>query len=219
MMPFYLNFLRDASTVSIYLLFFTVLFFRVLKGKIKDNDLRLFANIWLTVAVIAQILMTFVRKYYGVSNIPVANIFIMIELPILSFIMLRIRKRVKNIDVNYKIWSYIILGCLVFHFFENINLIQKGALLFTVIIYFQITVSMINNEEFDFENKNKFYKNPFLLLNAGIFLKAFGYSFFLIYNIDYKFPLSIYSLVNLGVQALFIAVIIFYYNDKKLYDD
>jgi hypothetical protein len=218
-MPFYLNLLRDASTISIYILFFIVLFLRLFKGKIQDNDLRLFANIWLPVAVIAQILMTFVRKYYGVSNIPIANVFIMVELPILSFIMLRIRKRVKNIDTNYKAWAYVILGCFISHFFEDFSLIQKGALLFTVIIYFQITVSLINNEEFDFEKKTKFYRDPFLLLNAGIFLKAFGYSFFLIYNIDYKFPLSVYSLVNLGVQALFIASIIFYYKNKELLDN
>ena len=95
-MPTYLNILREASTISIYVLFFIVLLFRITKGKIQDSELRLFVNLWLPIAVIAQILMTFIRKHYGISNIPVANAFIMVEFPILSFIMLRIRKRKKT---------------------------------------------------------------------------------------------------------------------------
>jgi len=214
-MPAYLTLLRDASTVSIYVLFFIVFFFRIVKGKIQNNELHLFANLWLPIAVIAQILMTFVRKHYGISNIPIANIFIMVELPILSFIMLRISKKVKSININYKVWLYVILGCVITHFFEDFHSIQKGALLYTIVIYFQLTVSFINIEDFDSENKNKFYNDPFLLLNAGIFLKAFGYSFFLIYNIDYKFPLGVYSLINLGVQFLFAATIVSYYKGIK----
>ena len=214
-MPTYLNILREASTISIYVLFFIVLLFRITKGKIQDNELRLFANLWLPIAVIAQILMTFIRKHYGISNIPVANAFIMVEFPILSFIMLRIRKREKNININYKVWVYVILGCFIIHYFEDFNSIQKGALLYTIVIYFQLTVSFISIEDFDSEDKNKFYNDPLLLLNAGVFLKAFGYSFFLIYNIDYKFPLGVYSLVNLGVQLLFAATIISYYKMEK----
>ncbi len=214
-MPAYLNLLRDASTFSIYVLFLIVLFFRVVKGKIDDNNLKVFTNIWLPLAVIAQISMTFVRKHYGTSNIPIANVFIMLELPVLVYILLRIRKKLKNTDINYKVWLVLIVISILLHLFEDFYSIQKEALLLTVIIYFQLTVSSVDIEDFDMEINNKFYQNPLLLLNAGIFLKAFGYSFFLIYQIDYKFPLSIYSLVNLGVQILFVMVIIFYYKNNK----
>ncbi len=214
-MPIYLNLLRDASTFSIYVLFFLVLFYRIAKGRIDDNNFRMFTNIWLPLAVIAQILMTFVRKHYGTSNIPIANVFIMLELPVLTYILLGIRKKLKNINTNYKIWLLLIIVSILLHFFEDFYSIQKEALLLTIIIYFQLTVSLVDIEDFDMENKYKFYQNPLLLLNAGVFLKAFGYSFFLIYQIDYKFPLSIYSLVNLGVQILFVMAIIFYYKNNK----
>ena len=45
---------------------------------------------------------------------------------------------------------------------------------------------------------DKFYSDPYSLLHIAVFIKAFGYSYFLIYQTDYTFPLSIYSGLNLN---------------------
>ena len=205
-MPQYLNLLREASAASIYILFVEVILLLLLKGKVKDRDLQIFAYILLPIAVTTQLLMTHFRYNLNISNLSVMNIYLMIEFVILVLILLRIRKKVKGVEANYKIWSAIILGGILIHFINELNSLHTAAMLYTAIIFFNLTMSFI-----DMDNVEEFFKDPYALLNIGIFVKAFGYSYFTIYQIDYRFPLSVYSAVNLLVQIIFFLLIYTYY--------
>lgn len=209
-MPYYLNLLREASIISIYILFAEVLLLAIFKGTIKDKNIQIFAYIWLPVAVLAQFLMTFFRSNLGISNLPVMNIYLMVELIILSLLMYRIRAKFKDKPINYKIWFVTIIIGIIIHFTYELDSIHNAAILYTAIVYFNLSISFIEIEKLD-----QFYKDYSLLLNLGIFVKAFGYSYFTIYQIDYKFPLAIYSIVNLFIQIIFFITILVYYNSLK----
>ena len=105
-----LDLLRDASIYSIFVLLVVVLISLIFIGKIKDRDLQLFAYIWLPIAALTQFLMTYFRISLGESNLPIMNIYLVIEFLLLVFILLNIRKRKKGIVPNYKIWSIVLAG-------------------------------------------------------------------------------------------------------------
>jgi len=81
---------------------------------------------------------------------------------------------------------------------------------YIAIIYFQITIKYLDPNKVE-----NFYTDPYLIFNLTLFIKAIGYSYFLIYLSDYRFPLSIYSGINIIVQILFIVTLLFYYNHEK----
>jgi hypothetical protein len=83
-------------------------------------------------------------------------------------------------------------------------------MLFIAVVYFQLSIN-----SFELEKIDTLLKDPFTLFNITIFVKAFGYSYFLIYQTDYTFPLSIYSGVNLLVQILFAITLFLYYKTLK----
>ena len=82
-------------------------------------------------------------------------------------------------------------------------------MLYTAIIYFNLTMSFL-----DMDKVEEFFKDPYSLLNIGIFVKAFGYSYFTIYQIDYRFPFGVISVVNLLVQTIFFLLIYVYYKKE-----
>lgn len=209
-MPYYLNLLRGASIISIYILFAEVLLLTIFKGKIKDKNIQIFAYIWLPFAVMSQFLMTYFRSNLGISNLPVMNIYLMIELIILSLLIFKIREKIKGKPINYKIWFVTILIGIIIHFTYELDSIHNAAILYTAIVYFNLSISFI-----EIEKLAQFYKDFYLLLNLGVFVKAFGYSYFTIYQIDYKFPLAVYSIVNLFTQIIFFVTILIYYNSIK----
>lgn len=209
-MPYYLNLLREASIISIFILFAEVLLLTIFKGKIKDKNIQIFAYIWLPFAVISQFLMTYFRSNLGISNLPVMNIYLMIELIILSLLIYKIREKIKGKPINYKIWFATILIGIIIHFTYELDSIHNAAILYTAIVYFNLSISFI-----EIEKLAQFYKDFYLLLNLGVFVKAFGYSYFTIYQIDYKFPLAVYSIVNLFTQIIFFVTILIYYNSIK----
>lgn len=209
-MPYYLNLLRGASIISIYILFAEVLLLTIFKGKIKDKNIQIFAYIWLPFAVMSQFLMTYFRSNIGISNLPVMNIYLMIELIILSLLIFKIREKIKGKPINYKIWFATILIGIIIHFTYELDSIHNAAILYTAIVYFNLSISFI-----EIEKLAQFYKDYYLLLNLGVFVKAFGYSYFTIYQIDYKFPLAVYSIVNLFTQIIFFVTILIYYNSIK----
>lgn len=205
-MPEYLNLLRDVSIASIYILFAEVIIFLFFKGKIKDKTLQLFAYIWLPLAVVTQSLMTSFRNYWHLPNLPVMNIYLILELILMILIGLKIREEVKGVKINYKIWTFLILLGILIHLTDNLNSLHVSAMLYTAILFFNISISSI-----ELENIENILKNPYLLINFGIFSKAVGYSYFTIYQIDYKFPLGIYSLLNILGQLFFFLSIFSYY--------
>ena len=85
----------------------------------------------------------------------------------------------------------------------------SSYILFTAIVFFQLSINYI-----DLNKVDTFLQDPYSLFNITVFVKAFGYSYFLIYQVDYKFPLSIYSGVNLMVQMLLLLTVIQYYRVK-----
>jgi hypothetical protein len=209
-MPEYLSILREASVNSIYALFILVVIFLIFKGRIKEHEFVILYYVWLPLAVITQILMTYYRLHLEKSNLQIMNIYLMFEFIILTIILLQIRKKVKGIKSNYKIWSIIFLVGILIHFIYDMNTIHNAAMLYIAVIYFNLTVSFI-----DLNKVEDLFKNPYSLLNITIFVKAFGYSYFLIYQTDYRFPLSVYSGVNLMVQMMFAATLFHYYQYKK----
>jgi len=116
----------------------------------------------------------------------------------------------RNVNINYTIWWTIIGGGVLVHFLYDFNTIHNAAMLYLAVVYFQLTVNFIDLNKID-----DFIKDHYTLLNITIFVKAFGYSYFLIYQADYTFPLSIYSGVNLLVQVLFAVTLIQYYRNRK----
>ncbi len=210
-MPEYLDLLRTLSIASIYILLAEVFILFLIKGKIKNHNFQLFAYVWLPLAVITQFLMTYFRLTLGKSNLPLMNLYLIIELIILVYILLNIRKEYRGIEINYKIWSVVILAGILIHLTDELNSLHSAAMLYTAIVYFNITISFI-----DLEKVDVLYKDPFALLNLGVFVKAFGYSYFTIYQIDYKFPLIIYSGVNLLVQIIFFLAVLSYYRQLNL---
>jgi len=104
----------------------------------------------------------------------------------------------------------IIFGGVLVHLLDPISTLHNSAMLYIAIVYFQISVNFI-----DLNKVEEFVQNPYSILNIALFVKAFGYSYFLIYQTDYKFPLSIYSALNLLVQILFAVSLILYYKDLK----
>lgn len=214
-MPEYLSLLRSVSTYSIFTLFAFVALLRILKGKIFDREIWVFFNIWLPLFVVAQIVMTVSARIFH-NNIPILNAGIFIELPIMLYIFLRIRRRLKSTSINLKFWVAIVLGVLLVHLFEGLYEIHNYALLLTAIIYFHITISIVDQKSIDWLGENGFYKHPLFILNLGLFTKAFAYSYFLIYLIDYKFPLAIYSGLNILIQFIFAMAIWRYYSDFRV---
>ncbi|MCB9210905.1 MAG: hypothetical protein H6609_16180 [Ignavibacteriales bacterium] len=134
----------------------------------------------------------------------------MLEFTIIIVVLLLAREHIKGIKTNYKIWGTVILFGILLHFIDDFNKIHNSAMLFIAIIYFQLTVSFI-----DLDRVEKFLTDPYSLLHISIFVKAFGYSYFLIYQTDYTFPLSIYSAVNLVVQILLGTTLFLYYKSQK----
>lgn len=205
-MPYYIDLFRYLSIASIYVLLAEVLFLYIIRGRINDIELKIFAYIWLPLAVVAQSVMSYLRLTLNISNLPVMNIYLMIELLLFSFILFRIRSKIKSKPINYNIWFLTFIIGIVIHFTYELNSIHTAAIMYTAIVYFNLTIGSIEIEKIE-----QFYKDFYLLLNLGIFVKAFGYSYFTIYQIDYKFSLAVYSLVNLLVQIIFFITILVYY--------
>ena len=209
-MPEYLSLLRNASVGSIYALFGFVIILLLFKGKIKDRKFVILYYVWLPIAVITQFLMTYFRLQLHRSNLLIMNIYLMLEFTIIIVVLLLAREHIKGIKTNYKIWGTVILFGILLHFIDDFNKIHNSAMLFIAIIYFQLTVSFI-----DLDRVEKFLTDPYSLLHISILVKAFGYSYFLIYQTDYTFPLSIYSAVNLVVQILLGTTLFLYYKSQK----
>jgi hypothetical protein len=121
-----------------------------------------------------------------------------------------VRERTKGVKPNYKIWGPLLTAGVLFHFIYELDTIHNAAMLFIAVVYFQLTVNYIDLNKID-----KFYLDHYSLLNITIFTKAIGYSYFLIYQTDYRFPLSVFSGVNLIVQILFGITIWNYYRNTK----
>lgn len=209
-MPSYLSILRSISIYSIFALFIIVAYLLLVKGKIREFEFALIYYVWLPIAVLTQFLMTYFRVEHFGSNLPVMNIYLMIEFTIFVYVLLQIRSKTKGIKNNNILWIVIVLVSYITHLFDDFNSIHNAAMLYMSIIYFQITVNNIDLNEIE-----KIYNDPFTLFNIAVFIKAFGYSYFLIYRLDYKFPLSIYSIVNLMVQVILVITILFYYKKEK----
>ncbi len=207
-MPEYLSLLRELSINSIYALFILVLIFTFIKGRIKNNIFIWVFYLWLPIAIVTQFLMTFYRINLGKSNLPIMNIYLMIEFTLFVIILLNVKKNVFGKNNNYKIWGFIIFIGLALHFIDKLDTIHSAAMLFIAIVYFQLSIN-----SFELEKIGELLKDPFTVLNITIFVKAFGYSYFLIYQTDYTFPLSIYSGVNFLVQILFAVTLILYYKN------
>lgn len=119
-----------------------------------------------------------------------------------------VREKTKGVKPNYKIWGPVLAAGVLFHFIYELDTIHNAAMLFVAVVYFQLTVNYIDLNKID-----KFYLDQYSLLNITIFTKAIGYSYFLIYQTDYRFPLSVFSGVNLIVQILFGITIWVYYRN------
>ena len=209
-MPEYLELLRTSSIVSIYILLAEIVVLFLIWGKIKDRTLQIFAYVWVPFAALTQFFMTYFRLNLHKSNLPLMNIYLIIEMILLIYVLLKIRETYKNKEINSLIWVAVILVGIALHLSDELNSLHSAAILYTAIVYFNLTISFV-----DLEKENKIYRNPYALINLGVFVKAVGYSYFTIYNIDYKFPLGIYSALNLLVQAIFFIAIIFYYRQEK----
>jgi hypothetical protein len=207
-MPEYLSILREASVASIYILFVFVILLFIIKGKIQLKEFQILYYIWLPAAVVTQFFMTYFRLSLGKSNLPIMNIYLMFEYVILVIVLLMVRERTRGIKPNSKLWSLIIAAGILTHFLYEFETIHNAAMLFIAIVYFQLTVNYIDLNKID-----KFYLDESSLLNITIFIKAVGYSYFLIYQTDYRFPLSIFSGVNLIVQVMFGITIWTYYKN------
>ncbi|MBK8944509.1 MAG: hypothetical protein IPM32_04470 [Ignavibacteriae bacterium] len=207
-MPEYLSLLRELSVNSIYALAVLVIILLFVKGKIVNQEFKFVYYVWLPIAVITQFLMTYYRVILGNSNLPIMNFYLMIEFTLFVIILLQVKKNIFGKKINFKIWGFIILIGLALHLIDKLDTIHSAAMLFVAIIYFQLSVNSIDLERID-----ELLKNPFTVLNITIFVKAFGYSYFLIYQTDYTFPLSIYSGVNFLVQILFALTLIMYYKN------
>jgi hypothetical protein len=205
-MPYYLSILREASVYSIYVLFFIVILLLITKGRIKDNEFAYLFYLWLPIAVVSQFFMTHYRLTYRESNLFIMNIYFMIEFGIITYVLLRVRKRVKGLSINKKTWTIIIIAGILIHFIYELDSIHNAAILFIVVVYFHLSVSFIDLNKID-----TIYNDPYSVFNITIFTKAFGYSYFLIYQTDYKFPLIIFSGVNLFVQILFAYTLFLFY--------
>jgi hypothetical protein len=209
-MPFYLSILREASVYSIYALFIIVILLLITKGRIKNHEFSFLFYLWLPIAVVSQFFMTYYRLTFRESNLFIMNIYFMIEFGIVTYVLLRVRKRVKGLNINKKTWTVIILVGILIHFIYELDSIHNAAILFMVIVYFHLTVSFIDLNKIDI-----IYNDTYTIFNITIFTKAFGYSYFLIYQTDYKFPLIIFSGVNLFVQILFAYTLFLFYEKVR----
>lgn len=209
-MPEYLFLLREASVASIYVLFLVVVILSLLKGRIKQNEFVILYYIWLPIALCSQLLMTYFRFYLSQSNLFIMNIYLMIEFVLFTIILLIIREKKRGIKTIYKIWGPILVSGILIHFIYDFNTVHSWAMLYIAIIYFQITIKYLDPNKVE-----NFYTDPYLIFNLTVFVKAIGYSYFFIYLSDYRFPLSIYSGINIIVQILFIVTVLFYYNHEK----
>lgn len=205
-MPHYLSILREASVDSIYVLFFIVILLLFIKGRIKEHEFSILFYLWLPIAVVSQFLMTYYRLTFRESNLFIMNIYFMIEFGILTYILLLVRRRVKGLKINKKTWTIIIIAGILIHFINELDSIHNAAILYIVVVYFHLTVSFIDLNKID-----SIFNDPYSIFNITIFTKAFGYSYFLIYQTDYKFPLIIFSGVNLFVQILFAYTLFLFY--------
>ncbi|MFZ1288749.1 MAG: hypothetical protein WAR79_01570 [Melioribacteraceae bacterium] len=209
-MPEYLSLLRELSVNSIYALFILVIILALLKGRIRYREFIFVFYVWLPIAVVTQFLMTYFRIYLSKSNLPIMNIYLMVEFTLFVIILLEIKKNIMGKKINYKLWIFIIVSGLAVHFIDKLDTIHSAAMLFIAVVYFQLSIN-----SFELEKIDTLLKDPFTLFNITIFVKAFGYSYFLIYQTDYTFPLSIYSGVNLLVQILFAITLFLYYKTLK----
>jgi hypothetical protein len=209
-MPGYLEILREASVASIYILFITVIIFLIARGRIRDVRLASLFYGWLPAAVLTQFLMTFIRLQYGKSNLPIMNFYLILEFIIFVIILVKIREKEKKILINYKLWAVIIAAGVLTHFIYEFDKIHNASMFYIAVVYFQLSVNFIDLNKID-----KFISDPYSLLHIAVFVKAFGYSYFLIYQSDYTFPLSIYSALNLLVQLILILTLIQYYKYEQ----
>lgn len=205
-MPKYLSLLREASVDSIYVLLILALLLLFVKGRIKEHEFSTLYYIWLPIAVLTQISMTYYRVTVGESNLFIMNIYLMLEFSLLTYILLKIRYKRRGTKINRNAWLMIIGVGILSHFIYKPNSIHNASMLYMIIIYFNLTVSF-----FDLNNIEDIFRDPYWLVNITIFTKAFGYSYFLIYQTDYEFPLIIFSFVNLLVQILFTYTLFIYY--------
>lgn len=210
-MPEYLSILREASVASIYILFVFVILLFIINGKIQLKEFQILFYIWLPIAVVTQFIMTYFRLSLGISNLTIMNIYLIFEYVILVTVLLLVREKTRGKKTNYKLWVIILAAGVLTHFLYEFETIHNASMLFLTIVYFQLTINYI-----DLKRTDKFYLDQFSLLNITIFIKAIGYSYFLIYQTDYRFPLSIFSGVNIIVQALFGITIWVYYKNTKL---
>ncbi|PID62392.1 MAG: hypothetical protein CR986_01790 [Ignavibacteriae bacterium] len=187
-----------------------VLFFLFIKGRIKEKEFVLLFYVLTPIAVVTQFLMTYIRDVHHSSNLPVMNTYLIIEFILLVYILLNIKQKIKGEKINYKLWGILVLLVTLSHFIYKFKAIHSASFLLMALIYFQITVNFA-----DIDNIKKFLFNHYTFVYIAVFLKAIGYSYFLIYQIDYKFPLSIYSILNILVQFFFILTLIYYYNGNK----
>lgn len=209
-MPEYLSILRELSIYSIYLLFLLVIFLLILKGVIKHKEFKILYYFWLPIAVITQILMTFYRTYFDTSNLPIMNIYLSLEFIILLYVLLLVREKVKGIPINYFTFSVLVIVEITTHIFYKFDSIHNAAMLYIAVVYFQFAVSFI-----DLNNTEKFYKEFYSLFHISVFIKAFGYSYFLIYQTDFRFPLSIFSVLNILTQIMLAYTLLIYYQQGK----
>ena len=208
-MPKYLSLLREASVDSIYVLLILVLILLAVKGRIREHEFSTLYYIWLPIAVLTQIAMTYYRVTVGESNLFIMNIYLMLEFSFLTYILLNIRYKRRGTKINKNVWIIIIAVGILSHFIYKVNSIHNASILYMIIIYFNLTVSF-----FDLNDIENIFMDPHWLLNITIFTKAFGYSYFLIYQTDYEFPLIIFSFVNLLVQILFTYTLFIFYSKK-----
>ena len=202
--------LREASVDSVYVLLILVILLLFIKGKIKEREFSILFYFWLPVAVLTQFSMTYYRITFSDSNLFIMNIYLMFEFSILTYLLLKIRRKIKGTAINVYTWTVIIVIGILSHFIYKIDTIHNASMLYIIIIYFNLTVSF-----FDLNNIDNIFKDPYWLLNITIFTKAFGYSYFLIYQTDYEFPLIIFSIVNLLVQILFAYTLFIFYEKQK----
>ena len=210
-MPEYLSILREASVASIYLLFLTAVLLLLIKGRIKDSRLAVLFYLWLPIAVITQILMTYFRVKMFESNLPIMNVYLILEFIFFVYVLLNIRKDRKGTEINIRLWVVLVIVGIGTHFIYEFDSIHNASMLYFAVVYFQLTVNYI-----DLNKVDKFISDPYSLLHIAVFIKAFGYSYFLIYQTDYTFPLSIFSGLNLLVQLTLIMTLLQYYKYEKI---
>jgi drug/metabolite transporter (DMT)-like permease len=125
-MPEYLSLLRELSVNSIYALFILVIILALLKGRIRNREFIFVFYVWLPIAVVTQFLMTYFRIYLSKSNLPIMNIYLMVEFTLFVIILLEIKKNIMGKKINYKLWIFIIVSGLAVHFIDKLDTIHSA---------------------------------------------------------------------------------------------